>query len=434
MSQRRRRWICAQMACSILVLAPVAAQAQEAPPSSRPEGETSGDIKLPYGFYDDIFGATGAFLYARTGLLQKQSSLLATAMVGTAGSGMVLLMARDLVVPGFERLFVDPIFSVAYYRGNYVYASGNPGFASQQAGTNGSAYGNYVTGNGLDNFARISFRYLLPIGWGRNHVIPDVHLEDGLLEAGAPFGESLNPLASGRTFIGVRPFYRSLTLNSSTGNESEKTNGLDVSLVWDNRDFAVNPSAGQSITLRWSRDFGWLDSNNAWTVVAGEWDQYFSLGSSDWFRQRAIALDVWTADSPTWTARTDGTIASRPPPFEGAHLGGLWRMRGYRFERFSDKAAIYYAAEYRMIPRWNPFAGSRWLRQELGVEWIQLVPFAELGRVAPTWSLSELHSAMKWDVGFGFRMLAKGILLRLDFAASPEGGAVQMMVGQPFQF
>jgi hypothetical protein len=30
-------------------------------------------------------------------------------------------------------------------------------------------------------------------------------------------------------------------------------------------------------------------------------------------------------------------------------------MRGYPFARFSDKAAIYYGAEYRVIPRWNPF-------------------------------------------------------------------------------
>ncbi len=429
-----RRLAIARVACWALVVAPAAARAQDMALKPSEEARGAGDIKLPYAFYNDLFGATGAFLYARAGFPQEQSALLATAMIGTAGSGMLMVMARDLVVPGFERLFADPIFSLAYYHGNYVYMSGNPAFAAQQAATNGSAYGNYVTGNGVDNFARVSFRFLLPIGWGRDHVVPAVRLAGGLLESGATGGESLNPLASGRTFLGVRPFYRSLSLSSSGVNASQKTNGVDVSLIWDNRDFALNPSIGQSFTLRWSRDFGWFGSDDAWTVVAGELDQYFSLGSSGWFRQRVIALDVWAADSPTWEQRADGSIAKRPPTFEGAHLGGIWRMRGYRFERFSDKAAIYYAAEYRMIPRWNPFASWGWARKELGIDWIQLVPFAEAGRVAPSWNVSELHSAMKWDFGMGLRFLAKGILLRIDFAASPEGGAVQMMVGQPFQF
>jgi hypothetical protein len=421
-------------ACWLLLVAPAVGRAQEDAPSQATEARAANEIEIPYAFYNDLFGATGAFLYARSGFLQKQSQLVATGMIGTAGSGMLFLREQDLLVPGFDRLFVDPIFSLAYFHGDYAYVSGNPQYPRQQAGTNGSASGNYITGNGWDNYLRISFRYLLPIGWGRDHVVPDYRLEGGLLVSGATGGEALNPLASGRTFVELRPFYRSLTLDSSSLKTSQKTNGLDASLIWDNRDFVTNPSVGQSMTLRCSRDFGWLDSTNAWTVVAGELDQYFSLGRSDWFRQRVIALDVWTANSPSWDYRPNGTIANRPPTFAGAHLGGWWRMRGYRFARFSDKAAVYYAAEYRMIPRWNPFTSSRWLQERLGVEWLQLVPFAEVGRVAPAWNLSELHSSMKWDLGFGLRLLARGLLVRVDLAGSREGAAVQMMMGQPFQF
>jgi outer membrane protein assembly factor BamA len=216
--------------------------------------------------------------------------------------------------------------------------------------------------------------------------------------------------------------------------ESERTNGVDITLNWDNRDFFTNPSAGQSLKLRWSRDFGWFDSMSSWTTVAGELDQYFSLGASDWFRQRVIALDVWTANSPRWAYRADGTIVHRPPTYAGATLGGWWMMRGYRIGRFSDKAAIYYAAEYRMIPKWNPFENWRWLQDRVGVQWIQLVPFAELGRVARSWDLGVLHSAMKWDLGFGFRFLARRTLVRIDVGGSREGAAVQMMVEQPFQY
>jgi hypothetical protein len=68
------------------------------------------------------------------------------------------------------------------------------------------------------------------------------------------------------------------------------------------------------------------------------------------------------------------------------------------------------------------------------VEWIQLVAFGEVGRVAPRYDLGELHEDMKWDLGLGLRAWAKGLVVRVDTAISDEGFAVQMMVGQPFQF
>jgi hypothetical protein len=62
------------------------------------------------------------------------------------------------------------------------------------------------------------------------------------------------------------------------------------------------------------------------------------------------------------------------------------------------------------------------------------VPFVELGRVAPNWDVSTLHEEMQWDVGVGLRAWAKGLVVRIDVAASEEDVGVQMMVGQPFQF
>lgn len=392
------------------------------------------ELKLPYGFYNEMFGVAGAYVFARDGFPQKQSQLLATAMVGTAGSGMVYVRAKDLRLPGSDRLSVDPVFSVGYYHGNKLYLSGNPEYPLEQAGTNGSSSGNYLEGDGWDNYLRVSFRYLLPVGRGRDPAAGCSGPEAGRLEAGACGGRSLNPLESGRMLVGLRPFYRSLSASSPGLEKKQKTNGLFGELLWDNRDLVDDPSAGQSVRLSWSRDFGWLDSTNSWTFVAGELDQYFSLGGSERFRQRVLALDVWTGTSPTWTYGSDGTIANRPPPFEGAYLGGVWRMRGYPFARFSDKAAIYYGAEYRMTPRWNPFEKWEKVQKLVGVEWIQVVPFAELGRVAPTWDLATLHSSMKWDAGLGVRAKAKDLIVRIDVAGSREGLGVQMMIDHPFQF
>ena len=70
----------------------------------------------------------------------------------------------------------------------------------------------------------------------------------------------------------------------------------------------------------------------------------------------------------------------------------------------------------------------------MGIQWIQFVPFVEVGRVASSWNMDDLHSDMKWDAGIGIRMLAKGLVARIDTAFSEEGFGVQMIVSQPFQF
>jgi len=109
-------------------------------------------------------------------------------------------------------------------------------------------------------------------------------------------------------------------------------------------------------------------------------------------------------------------------------------MRAFPAQRFNDKAGIYYAAELRLVPAWNPMEHFPALQQRAGIQWFQVVPFVEVGRVAPDWELDELHRDMKWGLGFGLRAWAKGLVGRLDVAYSGEGFGVQMMVGQPFQF
>ena len=75
-----------------------------------------------------------------------------------------------------------------------------------------------------------------------------------------------------------------------------------------------------------------------------------------------------------------------------------------------------------------------WIQKYVGIKWLQFAPFVEVGRVAPEWSFSRLHSDMKWDAGLGLRASAKGIVIRIDSAYSDEGVGVQMMISQPFQF
>ncbi len=146
-----------------------------------------------------------------------------------------------------------------------------------------------------------------------------------------------------------------------------------------------------------------------------------------------VALNLWTGSSPSWETSVDekgGEIISHNPPFlEGAKLGGFYRFRAYPNNRFNDRSVLYTTAEYRYTPKWNPIGEVSWLRW-LKMDWMQLVGFVEGGRVADEYS--DLFSEWKGDVGFGFRAMVAGAVVRFDYAVSDEGSAGWVMFGQPF--
>jgi len=197
----------------------------------------------------------------------------------------------------------------------------------------------------------------------------------------------------------------------------------------------VNPETGQRVQLRLSHDPGWFSSKSDWTVWEVELAQYFDLGESDWFRQQVLALNLWTAGSPTFERQElpNGleSVDRRPPHFRAPNLGGFWRMRAFPSNRFNDQAVMYYSAEYRMTLRWNPIPRISFV-VDAEIDWLQLVPFVEVGRVAPSWSLSELHEDMKWDVGIDLRGMIEMAVLRIGVAAGNEGAGMRAMVSHPF--
>ena len=406
--------------------------------ADQPTVPSKAQISLPYGFYSEHFGLAAGYVQGVFGAPQPQASLLGTLIAGSNGSVMAFGLAKDLKTPYSDRLFVDAIGQIGYFADTVAYIDGNPAYLGQPAGSNDSAEDNFVQGDGLDAYLLLSFKYVLPIGEGRDEPMDIDRLSGGLPLPGEEDRNRVwNPLRSGRTYLELRPFYRSQEIEADYLDAELRTNGLEFAVLYDNRDFARSPSQGSSIRARVSRDWGWANSSREYTVYGLEADKYFSLGSSENFRQRVIALDYWTVDTPTWNDFdiVDGKpLYHRPPAYAGATLGGVFRMRGYPSSRFNDRAAVYYSVEARFIPRWNPFNEWAWLQEHLGVQWWQLVAFGEIGRVAPKWDLDELHSDMKKDVGVGVRLMAKGLVVRVDAAVSEEDYGVQMMVGQPFQF
>lgn len=397
-------------------------------------------LALPYAFYNTSFGAAAGFVYGAAGWPQKQATVLATIIGGTNSTLAFYGLARDVQAPILtDRLFLDADLALSTFGTIYSYTRGNPNYLNEQAGSNNSSDNNWIRGPGTDNIARIKFRYLLPIGDGKDHIMSTYLVNRGLLMQGAQGGKSWNPFDSGKTYLEARPFWREQEVRSRQVRQRLKTNGLELSVTRDNTDFPKNPSTGSYVRARYTVDFGYFDSSTKYDVVDLEYTKYFSLGSSEIFRQRVLAVDLATATSPSWdeyTTKNNGQrVFERPPAWAGATLGGLWRMRAYPTARFHDKASIYYSAEYRMIPEWNPFAHIDWLQKHVGIAWWQWVPFIEAGRVAPEWNISTLHSSMKWDAGFGVRALAKGIVVRIDMAVGGGGNyGVQMMVGHPFDF
>lgn len=395
-------------------------------------------VHVPYAFYNHSFGAAAGFVYGGTGVYQKQMSILGTAIAGTNDALALYLVTRDFQAPFLERLFIDSDFALSTFGKLQSYTDGNPDYRNERAGSNDSAYNNYIEGPGTDNFARVKFRYLLPMGNGKDEVISTLVLDQGLLAEGRVGGDSWNPLTSGKTFLEVKPYWRSQSVRSDDRRVDRQTNGMEFSVFRENTDFPRNPSKGSTLRLRYTRDWGLFDSTNPYDVLDVEFSKYFSLGPSKRFKQRVLAFDFWSANAFSWddySTRNNGqAVYHRPPPYAGAMLGGLWRMKAYPTSRFNDQAAVYYSLEYRVIPEWNPFAKIDWVQKHLEIAWWQWVPFVEVGRVASRWTVDELHSKMQWDAGFGIRAMAKGLTVRVDTAVSNENWGVQMMIGHPFQF
>ena len=148
------------------------------------------------------------YVYGLIGWPQRQATTLATLIGGTNDTIALYFLARNVRSPFFDRLFLDPDFSVGTFGTIESYADGNPNFPDERAGSNDSDEDNFVDGDGDDYFFRLKFKYLLPIGHGRDQIIRAYGLDRGLLVSGATGGISWNPLVSGRTYFEMKPFYR----------------------------------------------------------------------------------------------------------------------------------------------------------------------------------------------------------------------------------
>lgn len=390
-------------------------------------------LMLPFLFHSESLDTAYGLSGGTTGYFQPQMSTFAAVMGTTNDTTAFFLSVNDYQFQSLPRLFATFTGSIGDWTDHRTYAGFDPAFPGELGGSNDSSDDNFFSGQGQNDWFDLYFRYLLPTGDGRDTVINTFFLDRGIIESGEVDVTEWNPSRSGRLYFDTIVFFHARSFDQNVGEIAGDTNGLEFALEYDNRNFSADPSNGSLQRFAIKRDFGWFDSTDSWTNLELDLRKYLSLGSTARFRQRVLALNIWTSYTPTWnnTLTVDGPVTeNRPPNVKGASLGGVERLRAYPTHRFSDKAALLYTAELRLTSSWNP---RNWrLLDYLGVDWVQFVPFAEVGRVAGNWSISELHEDMKWDVGIGLRFMMRRAVFRIEVAGGEDTWSTWMMVGHPF--
>lgn len=408
-------------------------------------------IALPYIFSSESMGLTAGVGAIANGFIQPQMTIFATVFMGEKQEVQKLDAGENNTekaqakgvsfgINGYRpffsnRLFITGLGIYSYFPNQKLYLDGSNDSVKNLDETEIDSTSPLQT-QGFNNWAKIDFNYVLPLGESRNQVLPILKMNRGVPVNRDNKGGG-TPFLTGQTIINTQLFYAKWTADKLTPEPEYNTNGLRLALIHDNTDYPSNPSRGYKFKTQVSVDFGLANSTQSWNSLEAEYSHYFEFDNFYWTRQNALALHTWTAYSPSWDKskklndNEDSLIdAHRTPMWEGARLGGMYKMRAYDSSRFNDKAALYFAAEYRIIPQFNPASNQDWL--PVAIDWFQTVLFAEAGRVAPKYDVGELMSDMKYDVGFSIRALAASVPVRFDMAFGEEGSTMWVMIQQPF--
>jgi hypothetical protein len=392
---------------------------------------------LPFAFPSESMGTTIGVGGLARGFGQKQL-LFGGAAWGSVdeAKGGVLGM-WDFRIPAARRLYFTAYGSIGEYPRQRAYTEVPRRISGSQpppSGSNDSDQDNYVQDDGTDNWYELKLEYVLPMGSMADSGAAEYVLENGILKSGASGGDTWNPLESGVSVLLLGNSGRYQEFRTEEATFSGDAFPWTLGYLYNNTDFFSNPTYGSSQYIGFTKDFTG-DEDEEWDFLEFEASKYFDMGPGRYSRQEVLALNFWTGNSLSWTETTlpngETTVQNKPPYNDGARLGGFYRMRAYPNNRFNDRAVIYTAAEYRYTLKWNPVADVNWLRW-LKLDWFQLVPFIEGGRVAGEYDVSELFSDWKFSGGLGIRALTAGAVVRFDMAASDEGGAAWVMFAQPF--
>ena len=403
-------------------------------------------IILPYAFTSDSTGLAGGIGVIKQGLFQPQTTMVASVFRGgeediiTNGQNDVsnfsggFFAFSDYKLPFTNRLFFSLISLKSDFPKQQYYLDGS----------NNSSDKNVLTTSGEVNFFNTTFKYVLPLGEGKENPEGLYKLIDGFAQDREGYGNG-TPFVTGQTSIGIKTFYQENSFDNwldfdlwknevRTSVPVWNSNGLRFFLTHDNTDFDLNPSRGYHFDLQYSQDYGKGDSLQSWDFLEFKFNKYYSLDTFSFTQQNVLALSVWTGYSFSWDTNEEiapGIAKNRPPVWEGARLGGYSKMRGYNTDRFSDKAVFYATAEYRAVLDYNPLKKNSLV--PVAVDWFQVVAFVEAGRVNDKYNF-DLLTDLKYDAGLSLRAMVAQLPVRFDIAYGDEGANMWVMIQHPFDF
>ncbi|PSV23855.1 MULTISPECIES: BamA/TamA family outer membrane protein [unclassified Photobacterium] len=385
--------------------------------------KTDSDIAaVPFMFSTDSMGLSigAAGVVKKAG--QPQASLLVAGLVTDKGTWMTYLGAYNYALSADSRW----LFGAELYSGDYKDFNYYVGKATQ----NDSHLDDRIIADAQESLYQLSARYILPIGQGKHDPIQSALYPNRQLTGHTPW-------ESGVSSIDFRPFYQSRQFAKNTPNppsdfsHNDSVWGLETRFEWNNQNNTANPTQGSKSQFKLTYAPDTSDQTSWWKwEINQSW--YLNLGKLDnLFDQQVLAFNVYTADTPSWNTTDSKHGYHRPPEYAGVKLGGLYRLRSFQTGRYVGRSAISYSAEYRVMPDWQPL--SEWpVFNWYSVPWWQWVAFADVGRVADSYNLSELHSDMKWSAGGAVRFQVEGVVVRTEMAWGSEESTFRVMVNQPF--
>jgi len=306
-------------------------------------------LVIPYAFKTESSGSGFGVGASYSGWPQKQAIIGGTVWRNADHTGAVYLNLTDYQLP-FARRFFLFVHGIDSSNDTMISYPSGPG-----GGRNDSKKDSFHKGHGWDQWVETEVSYVLPWGPYGDEPIHTYVTDRGLLKEGGVYRGVYDPFESGRSFLKMKPYYRHRWFRGDAASDTAvETAGVRLTFEYDNSDFVLDPNQGSRTILHLYQGVD-AGKSDAWTGIELDFSSYWSLGETPWFAKQVAAINMWAFDTPSWDEHDDGSVSGDSPYYMGGFLGGHARQRGYPFYRFHDKAAVNYAFEYRVMPRWVRF-------------------------------------------------------------------------------
>jgi hypothetical protein len=232
---------------------------------------------------------------------QDQMTIGATAFKGDVSHGF-WAGVFNYRINDSERWYLSANGLLAYFPDQRAYTGARQPVAPGEVtpGSNESNNEQYLEADGNSNWVDAKLEYALPFGATKDSGMVDYQLKNGMLVSAPSGGKEWNPLISGAMVATMRYFSRFQSFEFESQQLSGDMSAIEFGLLYDNTDFGTNPSFGSRQYVSYTTSSPWGDKEYDWDLWQFSASKFFSFGESEYAHQRVLALNLWTAYSPSW--------------------------------------------------------------------------------------------------------------------------------------